>query len=259
MEDPTNKKDRTDKIFIRTGVGYILFFIIMVIFSSGKSQTSSNQQPQPAQAQPVITVLPVPETNNSAEAMTVAAQQLPPDKVDSSAENPLIKAMAVENSNSGIMGNLPGTADKKTFFSSASHICPMKDWGVEFTCDQDWDVSPETAGELNPLVVSQDPLLTLSGEKFDRNIRYLMQLNRLFFENTGHYKNGFVTENADFAGYKAILVKGYDAQLPDIQRRDYFYLYNDKLLSVSFKISDNKDQEGKMILQEVKNSFRALP
>ena len=86
-----------------------------------------------------------------------------------------------------------------------------------------------------------------------------MQLNKDFFEKTGLYSKGFVTEPLQFAGRDAILVKGYDAQTPDVQRRDYYYLHNGKLVSVSFKMADDKDNAGKKIFQQVKNTFAALP
>lgn len=140
------------------------------------------------------------------------------------------------------------------------HTCKMKDLGVQFMCDLNWKVINEGRPEEAEIILSQDPLITIGWKKFSQNIKFLAQLNKFFFEETGQYQNGFSTEKVNFAGHNAVLVKGYDKLSPQAQRRDYFYLHGDQLVSISFSISPKeKWEEGKVIIQEVKNSFAALP
>ena len=135
----------------------------------------------------------------------------------------------------------------------------MQDWGVEFKCDLNWEGVNSAHPERAPILLSKTPLVTLNWEKFDRNVRFLGQLNKFFFEKTGLYEPGFVMENVRFAGYNAIAVKGFDQRLADTERRDYFYIYDNQLISVSFRLFP-KDQwdKGKFLVQEVKNSFAPI-
>lgn len=136
----------------------------------------------------------------------------------------------------------------------------MQDWGVQFMCDLKWKViNAETPAQAQ-IILSEEPLVTIDWKKFDQNIRFLAQLNKFFFEDTGLYAQGFSTEKVDFAGHDAVLVKGYDKNLPDAQRRDYFYLHDNKLVSISFTLSPKDEwDQGKEIIEEVKESFAAMP
>jgi hypothetical protein len=135
--------------------------------------------------------------------------------------------------------------------------CVVHELGIRFACDHTW--SKNSAGEASSLILSKDPLVTLTWGKLNGNIHFLGQLSKFFFEELGRYRTGFVTENVHFAGYNAVAVKGYDIHQPDTQRRDYFYLYDNQLVNVSFTLADNdKLNEGKFLVKEVASTFSPI-
>src|SRR3989338_4022312 len=148
------------------------------------------------------------------------------------------------------------TAYEKTFLTDTIRTCSLKNWGVAFKCDLKWNVSEDDEPGKMDVIIFEDPLVTVGWKKFDKNVLYLSQLNRFFFEKLGLYEDGFSLENVRFADHDAVLVKGFSADTPDTQRRDYFYLHNEKMVSIFFTLSPKEKWEGgKSLIQEVKNSF----
>ncbi len=138
------------------------------------------------------------------------------------------------------------------------HMCRMKDWGVQFTCDVNWEVMDRNT-DLLKIVLSKDPLVTVSLKRFDEPVHFLNQLNTLFMEKNGRYKNGYQTERVKFAGYDAILVKGYSTDEAQTQLRDYYYLHNNRLYGVYFRLSPQERwEEGKLIIKEMKENFSQI-
>jgi len=157
---------------------------------------------------------------------------------------------------SGLAGAMNRPADQQ---AGLIETCQMKDWGVQFACDLSLEVIDKNQ-EVIQVVLSKDPMVTLSWERFNNNVRFLGQLNRFFFEKFDFYQDGFKTESVQFAGHQAVLVKGYAKQQPDVQTRDYYYLYGDKLFGVFFRLSSiDKLGAGELVVKKAKDSFSGLP
>ena len=138
--------------------------------------------------------------------------------------------------------------------------CAVQELGVQFKCDPHWSTESTGTSGHGLVVASADPLVTIGWKKFDQSIRFVGQLNKIFFEKIGLYQDGFGTERVNFAGHDAVLVKGYEKERPDAEHRDYFYLFNDQLVSVSFTLSPKEDwDKGKGLIQKIKDSFTPMP
>ncbi len=136
--------------------------------------------------------------------------------------------------------------------------CSMKEWGIAFTCDMTWETTNNQNTKEIAIVLSKDPLVTMNFIKMEKNIHFISQLNKFFFEDSHLYQDGFAMEKVNFAGFPAIYVKGFDKKDPNTRRRDYFFINNNKLLNVSFTFSPEKEDKGKAVIQEVKKTFVAL-
>ncbi len=135
--------------------------------------------------------------------------------------------------------------------------CQMKKWDLQFPCDLTWEV--DKAKGNTQLVIAKDPVVTLSWYEFNKQIHFLTQLNHFFFEKFDFYGDNFQTERVTFAGHDAILVKGNSKDEPDVERRDYYYLEDNKLLGIFFKVSPSeKWEQGKWIIKRVKDSFSKI-
>ncbi len=138
--------------------------------------------------------------------------------------------------------------------------CKIKEFGVQFMCNPEWEIADSRHPDESPVIISQDPLITLTWKKFPIKIRYLGQVNQLFLEDSANYASGFKTEQVEFAGYPAVAVKGYDQNFPETQRQDYYYIYDQHLIGISFAITPaQRWEEKKRWLKEIKESFAGLP
>ncbi|MCA9401117.1 MAG: hypothetical protein KC713_05785 [Candidatus Omnitrophica bacterium] len=141
---------------------------------------------------------------------------------------------------------------------SKVQTCKMKNLGVQFTCNLSWKVINEESGD-GVIVLSDDPLVTLTWKQMEHKIRFLGQLNTMFFEKLGAYENGFRTEKVDFAGFQAVMVKGYTNGQSDAQVRDFYFVKDDQLVNVSFSLSPKERwDDGKFLIEEVRNTFAKL-
>ena len=142
--------------------------------------------------------------------------------------------------------------------SGSLKICRMKEWDVQFKCDLTWEILDKEKENFR-LVLSKDPMVTVSWQKFDKKLHFFNQMNRMFFEAFNLYQDGFQMENVKFSDHDAILVKGFSKQEPAVEMRDYYYLYGDKLLGVFFRLEPgNKSDNGKLIMKQVKDTFAKL-
>lgn len=195
----------------------------------------------------------------AAEDPAPAAILLPAGSVAEAFVAPVDEAVAIIAETPAAELAEPSSVYVKTFLSNTIETCDMAEWGVSFKCDEKWVVQREAHPDQPEIEIYQDPRVVMSWKKLDANVRFLGQLNDLFFEKTSLYKEGFRTERVKFAGREAVLVKGLASEDPQTQRRDYFYLNGDKLVSISFAVSpEDKWDEGKLVIQEVKNTFSPL-
>lgn len=194
--------------------------------------------------------------------MEIVTEEKEPAPIGSVAEAfvaPVSEAVAIVAETPAPEFTEPSSADVKTYLANTVETCDMADWGVSFKCDEKWVVQREAHPETPEIEIYQDPRVIMSWNKLDANVRFLGQLNDLFFEKTSLYREGFKTERVKFAGHEAVLVKGLASEDPQTQRRDYFYLNGGKLVSISFAVSpEDKWDEGKLVIQEVKNTFSPL-
>lgn len=139
-----------------------------------------------------------------------------------------------------------------------SSTCKMEEFGVEYNCNLNWKVQVDKMGRKR-LLVLEDPMVTLNFNIIDMHVKFLDQISRITLEKFGFYQEGFRTEKVNFAGQKAILVKGFDQENEQAQRRDYFYIHEGQLVWVNFSL-EPKDRwnDGKGVIQEIKESFVAL-
>ncbi len=137
-------------------------------------------------------------------------------------------------------------------------MCQLKQLGLQFLCDPLWPVISSASG-VDRIVIERDPLITMGITKLDKKHRFLSQLNKIFFEKTGLYKDGFRTENVVFAGHKAVLVKALSTFSDSAQIRDYFYIYDGATVHISFMLPETEwSKEDSKKLQEITQGFKKL-
>ncbi len=253
---------RFEEPIIVVGSLFLLFFFFGIVIKN----TARSNQSQPASAQMVSVVKPQPaeqEIDVTEDVAQEAVTQPPAAILTTTAE--IQNSLPTEDKivefiqNDSAPTDLVQSDSIQNGLTDTINICTMKDWGIEFPCDMKWMANTEDEPGNIKFILSQEPLITFGWKRFDQDIHFLGQLNNIFFEKIGFYQNGFGTERVNLAGYDAVLVKGYSAEIPDTQQRDYFYLHNNKLVGVSFTLSPaDKWEEGKLLIQKVKNSFSTI-
>ena len=106
--------------------------------------------------------------------------------------------------------------------------------GIRFGCDLSWKV--KRVENANVIVISKDPLVTLSFGPMNSKIKLLGQLSPMKLRKTGMYKSGLKSKYVTLAGFNALKVRGYSKDNSDIRRLDYFFIHDSKLCGMSFSI-----------------------
>lgn len=137
-----------------------------------------------------------------------------------------------------------------------ARVCQFPQLGVRFVCDPDWPVVPSEEG-AERVLISTDPYITMGIERVNKKFRFLVQINKIYLEKTGLYKEGFQIENVEFAGHDAIMVKAVSAFKDSTQRRDYFYMHDGAMIHISFMLPNTEwTVEDQQNLKQITKSFQ---
>ncbi len=213
---------------------------------------SENQQPS-------INTEAAPEKNAMAAGSTPQDSGSLADKGITQETNLKIHSEVDNLDHTVPLKGLVGSMGIKSAKKDGAQVCQMKEWGVQFVCNTKWQVLDKNK-ELYKIVLNKDPLVTVSLKRFSEPVHFLSQLNHPFMEKMDAYQDGFQMEKVQFAGYDAMLVKGYSKEQADTQLRDYFYIHDNKLFGIFFRLSPQERwEEGKLVIKEMKDNFSRIP
>lgn len=135
--------------------------------------------------------------------------------------------------------------------------CLDDDLGIKMLCNAEWEYQEGDNAIL--LLVSEEPTVTITITKLGEDFRYLEQLNRDFLYSLGEYKDGFKTESVKIADRKAIKVKAFSSQYPDIRILDYYFVHDSSLYGLLFSINPKEEWDNyKFLFQKLANSFEFI-
>ena len=134
--------------------------------------------------------------------------------------------------------------------------CWNLDLKIKFLCDFAW-YKKEVDQNSVYYIVDTAPSVKLKIVKIDLGILTIQQLNREKLEAIGQYDQGFVTEEAKVAGFKAVKVKAYAKN--DLQTRlmDYYFVRDQRLYIMMFSVHPKEKWDNyKFIFQEIVESLQ---
>ena len=135
-------------------------------------------------------------------------------------------------------------------------LCRLDDFGLTYLCDPRWIV--EKQDDLTLIVVSNDPLIIITVRYSDPKIKFLVQMNKVYFQERSWYLPGFQTESAIFAGRDAIRVKAFPSDNPQVRVTDYYFMNRGRLTSVFFSVfPKERFEEAKFRVKALADSFMA--
>jgi len=114
-------------------------------------------------------------------------------------------------------------------------VCTDDKLQVKFLCNPDWELETEDNAML--IVISKDPVVTLTIAKAKSPVIFLEQLTKETLAEMGQYADGFTQEKAQFAGQEAVKVQGVPKEFPEIRLLDHYVLYDLILYSVLFSVN----------------------
>jgi len=131
--------------------------------------------------------------------------------------------------------------------------------GVIFLCDYIWE-KKETNANAMFFVVNSDPSVTFKMIKINADILFVRQLNRDKLKSIGQYNDGFMTEEAEVAGFKAIKVKAFARDDHDTRLLDYYFVRNKNLYAVMFLVTPKEKWDNyKFVFQKIVSSLKFKP
>ena len=109
-----------------------------------------------------------------------------------------------------------------------------------FLCDYAWEKkNAETDAVV--YIVAEEPAVTMKMIKIDADVHFIQQLGRDKLEAIGQYREGFVTEEAKVAGFKAIKVKAFAKEDPSTRLSDYYFVRDRALYAVMFSVTPKEE------------------
>jgi len=133
-------------------------------------------------------------------------------------------------------------------------VCTDDKLQVKFLCNPDWELETEDNAML--IVISEDPVVTLTIAKSKSPVIFLEQLTKETLAEMGQYTDGFTQETAQFAGHEAVKVQGVPKEFPEIRLLDHYVLYDLSLYSVLFSVNPKeKFDEYAALFNKIAESF----
>lgn len=134
---------------------------------------------------------------------------------------------------------------------------PCKDerLGISILCNPDWEL--EEYEDTMLIIISSDPAVTLTIAKINESVNFLEELNMEYLKEIGQYMDGFQIEKVTVNKEKAIMVKAFSQQYPDIRLLDYYFLHDKALYGVLFSVNPREDWDKyKTLLKKIAESFK---
>ncbi len=134
--------------------------------------------------------------------------------------------------------------------------CEDAKLGIRFYCDPDWEL--ETDEGVIFVVMTREPLATLTVAASDSPVLFDQQVNRPVIKEIGQYADGFTVERGvSFAGKDAVLAKGVAGDRPDTRLHDFYVLHDLRLYTVMFAVRPKEQWEQvRPLMEKIVESFR---
>ncbi len=133
-------------------------------------------------------------------------------------------------------------------------MCHDKKLRVAFLCDPDWDYQLVEDGLL--VIMSRDPIVTITFARIDSEITHLPKLNKSVLSKKNLYEKGFRRDLMQINGRDVIIVRAFAKK--DASRRvlDHFFMRDEKLFGVLFSVTPkDKWDEFKFKIKAVADSI----
>jgi hypothetical protein len=115
------------------------------------------------------------------------------------------------------------------------HRCSDAKLGVRFYCNPDWELVSE--GDSMLMIISEDPVVTLTIAKSEQPVIFLDQLTEDVLQEIGQYADGFGVSRVWMANQEAVQVIGHHRWHPETQLIDHYLIHDVDLYSVLISIS----------------------
>ena len=133
--------------------------------------------------------------------------------------------------------------------------CSDDELGVRFLCDFGW-VQRKVDGTML-FTINQDPAVKMKIVRIDMDILFIQQLSRDRLEALGRYGRGFVIDEVEVAGLKAIKVKAFSEADPNERMCDYYVVHDKTLYGLMFSVSyKGQWDEYKFLFEDIAGNFR---
>ena len=132
--------------------------------------------------------------------------------------------------------------------------CSDETLKVRLLCSRDWAV--EEHEDALFMVISEDPVVTLTISKIKPSVKFLGQLNKTNLEAIGQYQQGFQVEEVSVGKEKALKVKAFSKTYPEIRLLDYYFVHDAHLYGLLFSVDPKEEWEHyQFLIQKIANSF----
>jgi len=106
------------------------------------------------------------------------------------------------------------------------------------------------------LVVSNEPAAAITLGKINSDVKFINQLSRNMLTRMDRYQPGFAIEEVEINHIKALKIKAYAKQFPQMRLLDYYIVYNQQLYSMLFSVESKKHWDDyKFLFQKVAKSL----
>ena len=137
------------------------------------------------------------------------------------------------------------------------HECKDAKLKIQFLCYPDWELQTEKDTVL--IIVSKDPLVTITIAKSDDAPISLRQLTPRALKEMGQYADGFETQNVVINGQGGVEVKGRSLTHPKARFLDYYIVRHGELYSLLFSVEPHERwRDYEPLLIKIKDSVRFL-
>ena len=133
--------------------------------------------------------------------------------------------------------------------------CSLGGYGLELTCEKNW-TARDYFGDTVLIKIPERPSLTVSVSQADTEISFLEEMDKEFFQKKNLYLENFQRVYDEVAGMRALKIKAFSKNAPNVRYLGYFYIDNGILTSILFSVyPQEKWDEDKFIIRDIKNSF----
>ena len=128
---------------------------------------------------------------------------------------------------------------------------------VEFLCNPAWDYHLSEDALL--VVISQDPMVTMTFARMDSEINYLYQMNKNELAKKDLYRQGFKADLRKVNGQDALVVRAFSRSEPQRRVLDFFYIHQGQLFGALFAVHpiDSWD-EYKFLIKTISESIELI-